>query len=43
MGKRDGELDRAIARFNRRTIEILVSVLVSLLTSTFVLYCAGLI
>lgn len=44
MSKRDKEeLDRMVTRFNRRAIEILVSALVSLLTSTFVLYCAGLI
>ncbi len=37
------DLDRKIRRFDRRTIEILVSALVSLLTSTFVLSCAGII
>lgn len=37
------EFNRKIERFNRRTIEILVSVLVSLLTSTFVLYCVRVI
>ena len=37
------ELDRKIKRFNRRTIEILVSALVSLLTTTFVLFCAKVI
>ena len=37
------ELDRKIKRFDRRTVEILVSTLVSLLTSTFVLSCAGVI
>lgn len=36
-------LDRKIGKFNLRTTEILVSILVSLLTSTFVLYCAGVI
>ena len=44
MTKRDEEeLDRKIKHFDRRAIEVLVNVLVSLLTSTFVLYCAGLI
>lgn len=37
------KLDKKIARFNHMTIEILVSALVSLLASTFVLYCAGVI
>ena len=37
------EFDRKVKQFDRRTIEILVSALVSLLTSTFVLRCAGII
>lgn len=42
-GDRMDDFDRKIARFDRRATEILVSILVSLLTSTFVLWCAGVI
>lgn len=37
------KFDQKIKRFNRQTVEILVSALVSILTSTFVLICAGII
>ena len=43
MKKSQETLDQKIKRVDKWAIEIVVNILVSILTTTFILYCAGVI